>query len=146
MFKLNDRVIEVGTNTRGVVIDLDDSIDKPYGVLFEDVDEDNGVWWCGSDMIKQDKENNYDVKEFLKKIYEENNKNKIITLVDMAENKQGEPIEQMYDFPFNACKEALEFKSDIEATRYFRFEYIHDDVDEIIAYCQENGIEYVELF
>ncbi len=53
MFKLNDRVIEVGTNTRGVVIDLDDSIDKPYGVLFEDVDEDNGVWWCDSSMIRE---------------------------------------------------------------------------------------------
>src|SRR5699024_12191328 len=53
MFKLNDRVIEISTNTKGVVIDLDNSIDKPYGVLFEDVDEDNGVWWCDSSMIRE---------------------------------------------------------------------------------------------
>lgn len=71
MFKLDDRVIETrGVKARGVVIDLDDCIDKPYGVLFEDVDDDKGVWWCDSDMIKKDDDSDYDVDQFVKEIYD----------------------------------------------------------------------------
>lgn len=54
MFKLNDKVIEIGTGVKGVVIDLDNTIDKPYGVLFEDVDEDKGIWWCDESMIRKE--------------------------------------------------------------------------------------------
>lgn len=52
MFKINDEVLEVGTGIKGKIVDIDITDEKPYGVLFEDVDEDNGVWWCNENEIE----------------------------------------------------------------------------------------------
>lgn len=60
MFKLRERVLEANTNVKGVIVDIDDTLDKPYGVLFDDVDDDRGVWWCDSSMIKKDTESDCD--------------------------------------------------------------------------------------
>lgn len=68
MIKLNDRVVEVGSNIKGVVIDIDKTSDLPFGVLFEDVDEDKGIWWCSNNTIKKDMKSDYDIEKFIKKI------------------------------------------------------------------------------
>lgn len=69
-----------------------------------------------------------------------------LTLMKMIENEKGELIERMYNFPFEACKSALEFSSDKEAKVYYNIEYIHEDVDIIRQYCHSNNIGYTKLF
>lgn len=50
-FNLGDIVYEKGTDIRGVIMDYDEDMDTPYGVLFDDVDEDEGIWWCDQESI-----------------------------------------------------------------------------------------------
>lgn len=68
MFKVNDRVTEIDTNIKGVIIDIDETMEYPYGVLFEDVDDDKGVWWCDNSMIEKDINSTYSIVEFIQRI------------------------------------------------------------------------------
>lgn len=54
MFNLNDKVVEIETGIIGKVVDLDFDIEKPYGIIFDDEEGREGVWWCDENMIRKD--------------------------------------------------------------------------------------------
>jgi hypothetical protein len=69
---LNDIVKEKSSGILGKILDMEENTDLKYGVLFTNVDEDNGLWWVKEDSIEL--ATNEEIVEF-QKWYEKKYKN-----------------------------------------------------------------------